>query len=198
MPDKRTWHQPGGITSKSYVCGHCGEYISSNQGFYDQAEISIEGRSRAHKEYIYICHHCGCPTFFRYDGVRFPGSRYGEDIESIPSQVDELYREARDCFSVNAYTASVMCTRKIIMNVAVDKGADENKRYVEYVEWLDSEGYLPQGSKPWVDRIRDKGNEANHEIPQMTEQDARLMIDFVEMLLKLLYEYPAKATPSGP
>lgn len=190
MVDERTWPSIGILVSKSYICGYCGEYISSNMGFSGKVKTDI---NIGYSESIYVCHSCGCPTFFDYDENQFPGEIYGIDIKDAPSSVAKLYNEARECYSVKAYTASIMCTRKIIMNVAVDKGAPKGKKYVEYVRWLDSEGYLPQGSKVWVDRIRDKGNEANHEIVQMNEEDAKLMIDFVEMLLKLIYEYPAKA-----
>ena len=35
-----------------------------------------------------------------------------------------------------------------------------------------------------------KGNEANHEITLMDENDARDLIIFIEMLLKFIYEFP--------
>ena len=37
-----------------------------------------------------------------------------------------------------------------------------------------------------------KGNEANHEIVIMTKPEAEETISFCEMLLKILYEFPAK------
>jgi len=46
-----------------------------------------------------------------------------------------------------------------------------------------------------VDHIRQKGNEANHEIKVMTAQDARDLVSFLEMLLKFVYEFPAKIRP---
>ena len=42
----------------------------------------------------------------------------------------------------------------------------------------------------WVDHIRKKGNEANHEITLMTDKDAKDLIVFLEMLLKFIYELP--------
>ena len=44
--------------------------------------------------------------------------------------------------------------------------------------------------KDWVDHIRRKGNEANHEIVSMSRDDAKDLIIFIEMLLKFMYEFP--------
>ncbi len=44
----------------------------------------------------------------------------------------------------------------------------------------------------WVDHIRERGNEANHEITIMSADDAQSLIQFTEMLLKLVFEFPKK------
>jgi len=44
----------------------------------------------------------------------------------------------------------------------------------------------------WVDHIRKKGNEANHEIIIVEKDDATELLSFVEMLLKVIYEFPAR------
>ena len=62
-----------------------------------------------------------------------------------------------------------------------------------YVEWLSANHYLPRGGEKWVNAIRDKGNDATHEIPQMKREDAETLIDFIEMFLKFVYEFPQKA-----
>jgi len=51
---------------------------------------------------------------------------------------------------------------------------------------------VPPGGHGWVDHIRKKGNEANHEIVLMSEDDAKDLISFAEMLMKFIYEFPAK------
>lgn len=53
-------------------------------------------------------------------------------------------------------------------------------------------GYVPPNGKEWVDHIREKGNEATHEIQMMTREDAQDLITFLEMLLKFMYEFPVK------
>jgi hypothetical protein len=84
------------------------------------------------------------------------------------------------------------------MHIAVQKGAKAGDSFVSYVEYLASKGYAPPDAKTWVDYIRQKGNEANHEIKVMSEQDAQPLIAFVEMLLKLIYEFPQKVPSVAP
>jgi len=79
------------------------------------------------------------------------------------------------------------------MNVAVHLGAPKNQPFTAYVDYLEANHYVPPGAKTWVDAIRKKGNDATHEIPATTKEDARELIDFVEMLLKLVFEFPARA-----
>jgi uncharacterized GH25 family protein len=76
------------------------------------------------------------------------------------------------------------------MNVAVQQGAEENQSFQAYVGYLDTKGFVPPGGKKWVDAIRQKGNEANHEIRLMGEKDARNIVRFSEMLLRFIYEMP--------
>jgi len=52
-----------------------------------------------------------------------------------------------------------------------------------------------QNGKEWVDIIRNKGNEATHEIVIMNQSDAEELINFAGMLLKFIYEFPIKARP---
>ena len=76
------------------------------------------------------------------------------------------------------------------MNIAVDQSAPSGRSFVEYVEFLAANGYVPPNGKHWVDHIRKKGNEATHEIALMNENDARELLIFVEMLLRFVYEFP--------
>ena len=82
------------------------------------------------------------------------------------------------------------------MNVAVDKGATEGQAVQQYVDYLDDNGFVPPESKGWVDHIRDRGNDANHEIALMKQADAERLITFLGMLLKIIYEFPRKAPSS--
>jgi len=51
---------------------------------------------------------------------------------------------------------------------------------------------IPPDGKDWVDHIRKKGNEANHEIAIMAVGDAEELIIFCGGLLRFVYEFPAR------
>ncbi|MER8729203.1 DUF4145 domain-containing protein [Mesorhizobium sp. M1227] len=176
------------LTSRAYTCGHCGNPVASNVGY---VRGSYQDGSGSPDAFVYICHHCYAPSYFGQQG-QVPGIRFGADVKGIDeATVQQLYDEARDCFSKNAFTAAVLCCRKLLMHIAVSKGADKNKNFMEYVEFISAKGYVPPDAKTWVDHIRTKGNEANHEIVVMSEEEATDLLAFVEMLLKLVFEFPS-------
>ena len=175
------WQNITHIGPRAYTCGWCGKGVGPATGFRtDDASMQI-----------YECPFCSHPTVFA-DGKQVPGVPFGADVGALPHEVDALYREARQTMSVAAYTSAVMDCRKLLMNIAVDRGAPANGKFVDYVDYLESNGYTPPGSRGWVDHIRKQGNEANHEIRLMTQVEGEELISFVEMLLKFIYEYPSK------
>lgn len=189
------WRGADHLESKSYTCGHCDNPLASNIGYFKGSEENGSGHNRGN---IYICHHCFQPTYFNNEGIQFPGIRIGKDVSGIDDEkIISLYNEARDAFSVSAFTAVVLSCRKILMHVAVAKGAEENLKFVQYVEYLSSKNYIPEGSKGWVEHIKDKGNEANHEIKVMSEKEADVLLSLTETLLYIIYELPSRI-PTSP
>ena len=75
---------------------------------------------------------------------------------------------------------------------AVNQGAKEGASFVSYVEHLANAGFVPPNGRTCVDHIRSKGNEANHEIRLMDQDEAIALISFSEMLLKIIYEFPSR------
>jgi len=176
------WFDEKDIGTKRYRCGYCGEKVSSSRGYFKSGL----------KAKIFICPDCDCPTYFDSKDNQYPSEAYGNIVKNVPENINSLYEESRNCMRVQAFTASVMASRKLLMNIAVDKGAAEGLKYIEYVDYLDENHYMPPDSREWVDHIRDKGNEANHEIKIMEQKDAKELINFIEMLLKFIYEFPGK------
>ncbi len=173
------WSGQQGLQPKSFVCGHCTRGVASAVGFYHDAG------SRE----IRICPNCERPVYFERNG-QFPDALPGDEVEHLPTDIANLYREARASSAASCYTASVLVCRKLLMNIAVGNGAAEGKSFIEYVTFLADKGYVPPNGRGWVDHIRKKGNEANHEIVLMSADDARELIGFLEMLLKFIYEFP--------
>jgi hypothetical protein len=179
------WINAGSLNSKSFLCGYCGESIASDKGFHGHSGRGVE-------YFIYICHSCKQPTYLDVPGkMQTPGAPFGNAVKHIPSEeIQSLYNEARNSVSVNAFTGSVLCCRKLLMNIAVSKGAREGMKFIEYVDYLADKNFIPPDGREWVDHVRQKGNEATHEIAIMKRDDAEDLITFVEALLKFIYEYP--------
>jgi hypothetical protein len=84
------------------------------------------------------------------------------------------------------------------MHIAVQQGAPAGENFITYVQYLADKNYVPPNGKGWVDHVRQKGNEANHEIKIMAQTEAEELISFLEMLLKFIYEFPARVPTSPP
>lgn len=76
------------------------------------------------------------------------------------------------------------------MNIAVAEGAKEGEACIWYVNFLTDKGYVPPNGKTWVDHIRQKGDEATHEIHMVPKEDTEELLFFTGMLLKFIYGFP--------
>lgn len=187
------WGSLQSLTAKAYDCPFCGNRISSVQGY----------KAAAHAE-IYVCSHCQFPTFWGVlpDGsTRFqlPGPKPGKPVANLPPDVIVLYEEARNSVAAGANTAAVLVCRKMLVDLAVSQGETwaKGKPFTEYVKYLADRVFAPTYSATWLDRIRQDGNKATHELGLMRQADAMLLIEFIEMLLRVLFEYPhAASAPS--
>lgn len=178
------WQHLNELHSKLFVCGYCGADIASSKGYF-----ASDGRNSNPEATIMICHKCEKPTYIGNDGEQVPGPMIGEEVANLPEDISSLYNEVRRAYSVNAFTCSVLCARKILMHIAISKGAEENKNFEYYVDYVTDGDIVPKNMKSWIDRIRDAGNESNHELKSNTEEEAAQIIEFLGMLLKLVYQY---------
>lgn len=186
---KIDWSHIASGESKKYKCGYCGESVASEKNYV--SIFSVNNRGVVFGK-IYICHHCHKPTFFDSENIQTPGAVFGESVKDISDDgVSALYEESRKCYSSGSFTSAVLACRKLLMHIAVSKGAKAGLKFIQYVEFLSDNNFIPPGSKEWVDHIREKGNEANHEIVIMKKEEAEDLISFIHMLLKIIYEFPA-------
>lgn len=181
------WHNVGTINSHQYTCGWCGYSVASVTGYHYPKT----------NRRIYICPNCSEPTYFD-EGQQIPGVATGDEVKNLPVDIEALYREARNCAAASCDTASVLICRKLLMNIAVNHGANPGGTFISYIEHLSDSGFVPPNGKGWVDHIRKKGNEATHEIALMSSADAEELISFAEMLLKFIYEFPSRVPDLGP
>ena len=185
LTGNNSWEKANKIPAHDYDCGYCSAYVSSENGL-------ITGGNAAQ---INICPQCNGPSFFSSENKQWPGPRPGGSVKALGKEIEDVYNEARDCLSVNAYTGTVMLCCKILMNVAVEKGAAEGLHFAGYVGWLLQEGYAPKGSEGWVTYIKDRGNEANHEIVPKGQDEAIGVLRFTEQLLRNMFELPSLVPP---
>ena len=125
----------------------------------------------------------------------------------LPDDEAAVWNEVRACLGVGANTSAVMMCRKLLMHVAVGYGlpAKNSKNrapnFSECIDHLLAEGVITKRMQPWVVRIKDVGNEANHEIVPVASETAMDVAMFTQKLLELAYEMDdtmAKAQPVTP
>lgn len=175
------------VESHKVKCGYCGNIIAPHIGY----AIRKGDKTGPILAYIYMCPHCKNPIiYFAREKAVIPGSMYGRDIKNLPEKIDLLYSECRTCYANQCYTASQMIARTLLMHIAVEQGADENKTFAYYVDYLDSKGYIPPNGKAWVDFIRTSGNIANHELIIKEKEETEKVISFLSTLLLVIYELP--------
>jgi len=182
-----TWQNVAGIESQRFVCWGCSSPLASDKGWWARHDHT------GHKEaFICICHRCNLPTLVWRNGDQVPGVRFGNSVSDISDEsVAKLYEEARSAMQAGSFTAVVLACRKLLMHIAVSKGAKAGESFVFYVDYLADNNFIPPDARDWVDHIRKRGNEANHEIVIMERADAEELVTFSEMLLKLIFEFPA-------
>lgn len=191
---KGNWKDIKVIYTETFTCGYCGREVASNVGIVSQYQYQpstsrpAETRTAAG---LLICPRCNYPTVF-YGGSQFPDELPGKPIENLPEGVSELYDEARKSVSATAYTAAVLCCRKLLMHIGVERGAATDLKFVQYVNHLYDNHHIPPDAHGWVSYIKQKGNEANHQIVISSKGEAKGLLFLVEMLLKIIYELPKK------
>lgn len=176
VTDERAWV---GIT-----CGHCGVLVNA-------AVIATTEDGRSAAAWL-RCTNCHRGLVVDGDAI-YPSALAGEDVEGLPDDVHAAYEEARRCFSVGGYTACDLVCRKLLMHVAVEKGADEGKKFVQYLDHLESGGFITPAMKGWVDLIREHGNRATHELPPSDRDQAKGTLAFTGQMLRIIYEMEHKA-----
>jgi hypothetical protein len=168
------------MTVTNMTCGHCAREVA--------AEI-IANRGSA---VFLVCPSCqgGLMTSW-VDGATYPPVPYGRGVAGLPSDVEAAWTEVRKMHGAAFYTGAEMIARKILMHVAVEScGSQSGQSFVSYVSDLESHNYLPPNLKPVIDRIRTRGNEANHEVPSSTQEEAATTLRIVQYLLETVYEMP--------
>jgi len=143
------------------------------------------------------CTNCGDGAVQRIDKNIYPGVAFGVKLEGLPEDVELAYTEARNCMAVDAYGACELICRKILMCVAVEKGAREGESFSSYLKYLGDKGFITDAMMGWVGIIKENGNKATHKIEQVNEERAESTIMFTAELLRIVYEMEFMAERYG-
>jgi hypothetical protein len=187
-----SWNNASTVSAAAqWRCGHSNQLTRSNVGYYCGSNQQAR---------IQICGSCNYPTLFvpaatqPQQSAPAPG---GERIRNLAPDVEQLFSQARRALSAGAPVAAALTCRKILHHVAVEKRRlteptfTKFAKFVQAIEWLDDNRYLPPGARDtWVDFIRDRANEENHQIVIITQPEADKLVELTWHLLKHIYDLP--------
>ena len=136
-------------------------------------------------------------------GDIYPSQRPLRVPIGLPPEDSVIWDEVRSCLGAGAHVAAVMLCRKLLFHIAVANGLDPKDEtgwapsFVQAVNHLERVGIFTSRMRPWVERIKEVGNDANHEITPVSKGLAMDVATFTQQLLVLAYELDAlQANPS--
>ncbi len=179
--------------SEPCYCGHCNNKIGLDIYFkvFNDKKNDKGGNIRVQMYSVGVCPLCGAPIILNKENNNvLPAMREFEEISFLPKDVETLYNEMRDAYSVQSYTCCVISGRMLLANVAVEEGAEENRSFKYYVDYL-VDKYLPATKdKPWLDKVRELGNDSAHKMVIVNKEQAKISLTFINAILKNIYEFP--------
>lgn len=193
--------RPDGNTADawfSYTCAHCHTDVSG----------AVVAHSNIDEESASIrwlwCPACGDASVRTVSGHVYPAAPFGPSLEGLPPDVASAYNEARACLSANAFTGTELICRKILIHVAVDRGAKpksdagRSPSFAACLDYLKTTGFVTPTMETWVTLIKDHGNEAAHELTIPTVERAKSTLLCTAELLRVVYEMPFLASKYAP
>ena len=162
---------------QDYICGHCERSVGG---------LVIAGIGERQILWL-LCPSCGRGSV-QHDNTILPLLLSVPQVRGLPSGICQVYDEARKSFAVEAYTGCELLCRKILMSVAVDRGAAEDKSFEHYVDHLKDNGHITASLKDMTDIIRKNGNQSAHKIGQPDPKRAEYTLEFTAQVLRSIYE----------
>ena len=144
---------------------------------------------------IFKCPECYMPITMGITGEMIPSSRFlpFDDVEHLPQKIEKMYHECRKSYANECYCSVVTVARTTLMHLAVNLGATSGLTFINYIDYLEDNGYIARHNRAWVDKIRQLGNQYVHELDEATAEDAKLAMIFISRLLSNVYEMPEMA-----
>ena len=179
------------------MCPHCRQL---NAPLAFQSFTPLNGRAVS----FWLCSHCQHGICIESEAFNlyaephvfgsyqiFPRPASSEAPEFTPSDISKKYREAKICFYTEQFTASAIMSRCTLEAVVKTLGASGNNLR-SHIEDLAKRHVITPSLASWAHSLRIIGNEAAHELTDITKQDAEQALFFAEMLLTYIYTLPGR------
>ena len=146
----------------------------------------------------YRCSHCG-----RHMRVRIVGGELQETpqvlefvgVTGAPAEVNLDFIEAQKCYDVEAYKATVVMCRRTLETMATLQGAT-GKNLLAKIKDLYNKDMSSKGTFNIATQVRQFGNYGAHPkndlLGEITKNDAAVVLEVTQHLLKDVYEIPEK------
>lgn len=175
----------GDVTTQECECPYCNLHIAGKIRF-----VIMEGASRIY--YVLECPVCEKPIIYQYSGHKtYPSTKPLKAVKHLPERIEKIYDEVNSAIGAGCFTAAVTLARTAINHIAVDNGAEENKSFQHYVQYLVDNHFVPPNARGWVDKIRTMANETVHDLEIWGYHEAVTIGQFLMYLLVFIYELPS-------
>ena len=178
----------------SLFCPHCHKHTHLRVALNDYQQGATWNNGTGYRWWIGICNACENPILvFNKGEIAYPNPLPTPTDENIPKELARDLDEAKICFSVSCYRASVAMARRCIQNVCLHKGATA-KDLVGQIAELAQKGIITKDIEEWATVVRWVGNDAAHPgKDEVKEEDAKDCLDLAEQFLHVIYVTPAVA-----
>ena len=150
-----------------------------------------------------LCVGCGTGAVADENGRISPGAKKFPTPDGTPDAERKAWEEVRDCLAVSAYDAVAMLCRKLLLHLVFTHDRSQNPQatprnitFAQAVQYLLDNGVITAAYKPLATEIRQIGNRANHELPDITQDEARRIALFTHHLFVSVYEMPSPTCTS--
>jgi hypothetical protein len=185
----------------SVHCPHCHRFTSlaiasgrgkNTSGFYRYE--CVWKKSEYETWWIGICNSCHNPVLVLDETQKVYPHPLPEPIDPrVPALIRNDLKEARMCFSVEAYRAAAILSRRAIEATCLDKGV-ANGTLGSMIFSLRDSGVITKDIADWANAIRWVGNNAAHCGDSLiSKQEADDILNLTEQLLNVVYVAPAIA-----
>lgn len=114
-------------------------------------------------------------------------------VKDVPSEIAAVLQEAKTCYSAQCFKAAAVMARRTLEAIISERGASGKTLYVGIKNLKDQE-FIDKNLLEWATEVRLIGNNGAHfdPIEDVSKEDAKSVIVFIEELIKFIYIMPVE------